>query len=215
MRSDYDYDYDDYYNKIILKIVIVIVIVIVTCISAFICVDPTASSTLLLVKVQRVPARRAGSAFISVGSNSITNMQLHHLKRPNHIKNKKRVGRGGKRGRYCGRGIKGQKARAGAKIRPHIRDFIKSIPKLRGVKFKSRKEKPQVVNLKDIDSKFEDNKQIVSPQSLEEKGLISDAKKKVKILGMGKITKSLTFKEVDFSESAKKKIKKAGGKIEG
>jgi large subunit ribosomal protein L15 len=61
-------------------------------------------------------------------------MQLHEIKGLKN-KEKKRVGRGGKRGTYCGRGIKGQKARAGAKIRPALRDFIKKIPKLRGYRF--------------------------------------------------------------------------------
>jgi len=59
-------------------------------------------------------------------------MQLHQIQPIHKLKKKKRVGRGGKRGTYCGRGIKGQKARAGAKIRPEIRDLIKRIPKLKG-----------------------------------------------------------------------------------
>jgi large subunit ribosomal protein L15 len=42
------------------------------------------------------------------------------------------VARGGKRGKTAGRGTKGQKARAGHKIRPEIRDVIKRIPKMRG-----------------------------------------------------------------------------------
>lgn len=68
-------------------------------------------------------------------------MQLHEIKKPENIKDKKRIGRGGKRGTYCGRGIKGQKARAGAKIRPALRDLIKKIPKIRGYRFKRKKKK--------------------------------------------------------------------------
>lgn len=68
-------------------------------------------------------------------------MQLHQIQPSKKIKKKKRVGRGGKRGTYCGRGIKGQKARAGAKIRPQIRNLIKKIPKVRGYKSKRRKVK--------------------------------------------------------------------------
>ena len=52
-------------------------------------------------------------------------MQLHTLKRKTKNKTKKRVGRGGKRGTYSGKGLKGQKSRAGKKIRPEIRDIIK------------------------------------------------------------------------------------------
>lgn len=40
-------------------------------------------------------------------------MQLHELKPKHKAKKKKRVGRGGKRGTFSGRGVKGQKARAG------------------------------------------------------------------------------------------------------
>ncbi len=67
-------------------------------------------------------------------------MQLHQIQTGTRKKEKKRVGRGGKRGTYCGRGIKGQRARAGAKIRPALRDLIKKIPKIRGYRFKSKKK---------------------------------------------------------------------------
>lgn len=46
-------------------------------------------------------------------------MQLHQLKIKKKNKSKKRVGRGGKRGTYCGKGIKGQKCRAGRKLPKH------------------------------------------------------------------------------------------------
>ena len=59
-------------------------------------------------------------------------MQLHQIQPLNKRKSKRRVGRGGKRGTYCGRGMKGQRARTGAKVRPEIRDLIKKIPKIRG-----------------------------------------------------------------------------------
>lgn len=67
-------------------------------------------------------------------------MQLHEIRPIHKLKQKKRVGRGGKKGTYCGRGVKGQKSRAGAKIRPEIRDLVKKIPKLRGYKFKYPKK---------------------------------------------------------------------------
>ncbi|MDD5552006.1 MAG: hypothetical protein PHI88_02520 [Candidatus Pacebacteria bacterium] len=67
-------------------------------------------------------------------------MQLHEIRPIHKLKQKKRVGRGGKKGTYCGRGVKGQKARAGAKIRPELRDLVKKIPKLRGYKFKYPKK---------------------------------------------------------------------------
>ncbi len=56
-------------------------------------------------------------------------MQRHELQPKTPRKRKKLIGRGDK---TAGRGTKGQKARAGHKIRPEIRDFIKTLPKLRG-----------------------------------------------------------------------------------
>jgi len=61
-------------------------------------------------------------------------MQLHEVKPTTINKSKKRIGRGGKRGTYSGRGIKGQKSRAGRKIRPAVRDLMQRTPKLRGAK---------------------------------------------------------------------------------
>jgi len=61
-------------------------------------------------------------------------MQLHQLQPIHKNKVKKRIGRGGKRGTYSGRGQKGQKARAGAKIKPAERELFLKLPKLRGVK---------------------------------------------------------------------------------
>lgn len=130
-------------------------------------------------------------------------MQLHQVKPIHKPKKKKRIGRGGKRGTYSGRGIKGQKSRAGRKIRPEIRDFIKKIPKKRGYKFKA-KPKPQIVNLQDLEKHFQ-NGEIVSPETLFKKGLIGKVKKEgVKILGKGKLTKKLEFKNCKISKSVKK-----------
>ncbi|KKU11931.1 MAG: hypothetical protein UX16_C0001G0027 [Parcubacteria group bacterium GW2011_GWB1_45_7] len=61
-------------------------------------------------------------------------MQLHELKPTTVNKGKKRIGRGGKRGTYSGKGMKGQKSRAGRRIRPAIRDLMQRTPKLRGAK---------------------------------------------------------------------------------
>lgn len=134
-------------------------------------------------------------------------MQLHELKPTHKPKKKKRIGRGGKRGTYSGRGIKGQKARAGRKIRPAIRDFIKKIPKKRGYKFKA-KEKPQIVNLKDLEKYFEGG-EIVNPETLLKKGLVAKVKGKipeVKILGKGKISKKLEIKHCKMSKSVERAL---------
>lgn len=68
-------------------------------------------------------------------------MQLHELRPKHKIKKGKRIGRGGKRGTYSGRGMKGQKSRAGTRFEPIIRGLIKRYPKLRGYRFKSAKRK--------------------------------------------------------------------------
>lgn len=59
-------------------------------------------------------------------------MQINNLRAPESLQRIKRVGRGGKRGTYSGNGGKGQTARSGAKLRPNVRDLIKSIHKKRG-----------------------------------------------------------------------------------
>ena len=138
-------------------------------------------------------------------------MQLHNIKPIHKLKKSQRVGRGGKRGTYSGRGMKGQKSRAGAKIRPAVRDLMMKFPKRRGRAkhaFKSLFDKPVVLNLKDIEKKFKDG-EIVSPKILFEKGLISKKKKtlpKIKILGKGEISKKLIFQDVLLSKSVRDKI---------
>jgi len=135
-------------------------------------------------------------------------MQLHEIKSTNRNKKKKRIGRGGKRGTYSGKGIKGQKSRAGHKIRPEIRDFIKKIPKKRGYRNKPIFLKPQIVNLRDLEKNFKEG-DIISPETLVKAGLIAKISNRipeVKILGAGKLTKKLEIKNCKTSESAKKAI---------
>lgn len=140
-------------------------------------------------------------------------MQLHDL--PGKKKQKKRVGRGGKRGTYSGRGIKGQKARAGRRIRPQLRDVLKKIPKRRGYRFRVFRKKPSVVNTGILERHFEVGA-IISPKTLVEKGLVSAVRKqlpRVKLLGSGTLTKKLLVEHCQVSQSAKEKIEKAGGSI--
>ena len=142
-------------------------------------------------------------------------MQIHQLSSHNKLKRKKRVGRGGKRGTYSGRGIKGQKARAGRKLRPEWRDVLKRIPKKRGYKFKSIKEKPMVLNLDKLNAIFKDG-DLLTPAVLLQRDLIDKIKGRmpeVKILGEGELTKKLDFKGLKVSQGAREKIEKAGGKI--
>lgn len=143
-------------------------------------------------------------------------MQLNELKPKHKAKERKIIGRGGKRGTYSGRGIKGQRSRSGRRLEPSIRILIKRYPKLRGYKFKSQLDsKPAIVSIRDIEKKFKTN-EIVNPQTLLEKRLIRKIKgkvPKVKILGKGNLTKSLTIENCLFSKTAKEKINKFSAKI--
>lgn len=143
---------------------------------------------------------------------------LHTLQPNTKNKKAKTVGRGGKRGKTAGRGTKGQKARAGHKIRPHIRDMIKKLPKLRGRGKninKAFRERPVTVNLIAI-SKVYSKGEVVSPRTLVAKKLISRESGKVpfvKILGTGELTVAVRFHDCLVSEAAKQKIESSGSTI--
>ena len=148
-------------------------------------------------------------------------MQAHTLQ-PVHKRIKRpRVGRGGKRGKTSGKGHKGQKARAGSRIRPEMRDIIKKIPKLRGHgKNRSRtvranKLRYVAVNLSALEAHFEKG-DAVTKTLLAKKGLIKSfggKLPKVKILGSGTLSKSLSLSVDAVSSTAKAAIEKAGGTV--
>lgn len=152
-------------------------------------------------------------------------MQIHQLRPTIKHKDRKRVGRGGKRGTYSGRGSKGQKSRAGHRIRPGFRGgdnpLWKLFPKQRGAGkktdikhafFQPRRPKPSIVNLNDLNKHFQDGDR-VSGKLLVKSGIIKTAKKGVKILGSGELKKKLTLSGLKVSRSAGEKILKAGGSV--
>jgi len=156
-------------------------------------------------------------------------MHLSTLKPKTARPSRKRVGRGGKRGTTSGHGTKGQKGRAGASVRPGFRGGDNRIwqlfPKQRGASKKHGNSSPHrkhrffslsnpartAINLYAL-AVFKDG-DTVSPETLAEKGLIANASAQVKILATGDIKRTLSFKDVTISESAKKKIQKAGGTV--
>lgn len=140
-------------------------------------------------------------------------MQLHQIQPKYKIKPKKRVGRGGKRGSYSGKGMKGQRSRAGHRIRPAERDLIQRLPKLRGFKFKPLKPKPVVINIDNLAEKIKSD--IINRQTLLQAGLIRKADKRIKILGSkkGEIKKAFQIEGLEVSGKLKKAIEAAGGKI--
>ena len=144
-------------------------------------------------------------------------MQLNQLKRKTPNVGSKRIGRGraSGKGKTAGRGTKGQKARAGHKIWPNVREILKKIPKRRGYKFPSIQEKPHALNLSTLE-KFFSTGDTITPILLHERGVVRSRRGKlpvVKILGDGELTKKLSFSGVSVSKSAKEKIEKAGGQV--
>lgn len=145
---------------------------------------------------------------------------LNTLKRTTKNKEPKLVGRGGTRGKTAGRGTKGQKARAGHKIRPHIRDIIKKYPKLRGRGKNMNKAfavRPAVVNLSVLEKHFKAG-EAVTPSILLSKKLITRTTgvlPHVKILATGELTKKLDIFDCEVSVSAIAKIEAQGGKVNG
>ena len=134
-------------------------------------------------------------------------MQIHQIKRVHLNRKSKIVGRGGRRGTTAGRGTKGQRARAGHKIRPEIRDAIRKIPKKRGHTIHGGSRAKSLyapINLKTINKYFNDG-DIIAPETLLKKKLVKKYLP-VKVLGESKLGKKVTFKDVSFSNKAKANI---------
>lgn len=139
-------------------------------------------------------------------------MQLHELKSTTKNRKATRIGRGGKRGTYSGKGTKGQKSRSGHRIRPAIRDLLIRIPKLRGFANKPVYDKVVTINIKDIERKVKDN--LITKDVLVKNGLAKNSDKQIKILSVGEIKRSLNIKGILVSGKTKEKIEAAGGSVE-
>ena len=136
---------------------------------------------------------------------------------PGSKKSRKRVGRGNGSGHgtYSGRGCKGQKSRAGYKMRPGFEGgqlpLIKRLPRKRGFTniFRTEYSTVNIGQLNVFDAGSE-----VTPETLVASGIIKSLKKPVKILANGEISHAITVKADKFSATARAKIEAAGGKIE-
>lgn len=129
----------------------------------------------------------------------------------------KRVGRGpgsGHGGHTSTRGHKGQKARTGGNIHPTFEGgqmpLTRRLPKI-GFTPISR-ERISVINVEKLIDIPKNS--VVDPGYLKKEGIVSSSRKKIKVLGKGKLKHSLTVKAHFFSESAKKKIEEVGGTVE-
>jgi large subunit ribosomal protein L15 len=130
---------------------------------------------------------------------------------------RKRVGRGNGSGHgtYSGRGCKGQKVRAGYKMRPGFEGgqlpLIKRLPRKRGFTNIFRTEYT-TVNIGAL-SAFESGSE-VTPEKLVEARIVKSLRKPIKILSDGEIKHPLTVKASKFTAAARAKIEAAGGTAE-
>jgi large subunit ribosomal protein L15 len=152
-------------------------------------------------------------------------LNLSTLKPVQKREDRKRVGRGqgSGKGRYSGRGIKGQKSRSGshamrAGFEGGQMPIYMRVPKQRGATSKDAmpigpfRTYTQPVNLAALEQRFEAGAE-VTIEALVEKGLIKNTKTDVKILGNGELTKKLAVVAHGFSKTARDKIEAAGGSV--
>lgn len=144
-------------------------------------------------------------------------MQAHQLKPPKGAKHaRKRIGRGNSAGQgtYSGKGLKGQKARAGAKPRRFFEGgqtrLIKKLPRRKGFTNPFRVSY-QAVNLSDL-ARFDAGTEI-TPELLKEQRILRSLRKPVKVLANGEIEVALKVTAHKFSATAKEKIEAAGGSV--
>ena len=152
-------------------------------------------------------------------------LNLHSLKPAQPRRARKRIGRGlgSGKGRYSGRGLKGQKSRSGSHKMPAGFEggqmpIDMRLGKLRGntsadaMPIGPFRTYSQPVNLRDLEERFDAGAE-VTPETLKERRLIRKVSVDVKILGIGELSKALSVSAHGFSKTAKEKIEAAGGTV--
>ena len=152
-------------------------------------------------------------------------LNLHSLKPAQPRRARKRIGRGlgSGKGRYSGRGLKGQKSRSGSHKMPAGFEggqmpIDMRLGKLRGntsadaMPIGPFRTYSQPVNLRDLEERFDAGAE-VTPETLKERRLIRKVSVDVKVLGVGELTKALSVSAHGFSKTAKEKIEAAGGTV--
>ena len=152
-------------------------------------------------------------------------LSLSNLRPAEKRKVRKRIGRGmgSGKGRFSGRGIKGQKSRAGShRMRAGFEGgqmpIYMRLGKQRGNTSKDampvgpHRTVTQSLNIRDLERVFEAGTE-VTLDVLRERGLIKTLKVDVKVLGQGELTKKLTVTAHRFSQTAREKIEAAGGSV--
>jgi large subunit ribosomal protein L15 len=151
-------------------------------------------------------------------------LNLSNLKPAQARQARKRVGRGlgSGKGRYSGRGIKGQKSRAGSHMMRAGFEGGQMPAYMRMGKQRGSTSKDAMpigpfrthtysVNVRDL-ARFAAGTEI-TPEALKEAGLIKNLRRDVKILGQGEVTAKLSVSAHAFSKSAVEKIEAAGGSV--
>jgi large subunit ribosomal protein L15 len=151
-------------------------------------------------------------------------LNLSNLKPAQARRDRKRIGRGqgSGKGRYSGRGIKGQKSRSGshtmrAGFEGGQMPIYMRLGKARGPYSKDampmgpHRTYTAPVNLRDLE-RFDAGTEI-TPELLAQHGLVRNTRVDVKILGHGELTKKLTVTAHRFSATAREKIEAAGGTV--
>jgi large subunit ribosomal protein L15 len=153
-------------------------------------------------------------------------LNLSNLSPAEPSRGRKRIGRvlGSGKGRYSGRGLKGQKARSGShKMRAGFEGgqmpAYMRLPKQRGNTSKDAmpvgpfRTQTVPVNLRDLEERFDDGAE-VTPEALVSAGVLKNTRVDVKILGEGELSKKLTIRVHAISASARGKVEQAGGAVE-
>jgi large subunit ribosomal protein L15 len=150
---------------------------------------------------------------------------LSTLKPAQKRRDRKRVGRGlgSGKGRYSGRGLKGQKSRSGshsmrAGFEGGQMPIYMRLPKQRGPTSKDampigpHRTSTQGVNVRELERVFDAGAE-VTPEALKARRLVRSTRIDVKIIGEGELTKKLAVSAHGFSKTAREKIEKAGGEV--
>ena len=153
-------------------------------------------------------------------------LNLSNLKPAQERRARKRVGRGlgSGKGRYSGRGLKGQKSRSGShKMRAGFEGgqmpIYMRVGKQRGPTSRDAmpigpfRTQTVPVNVRDLEQRFDAGAE-VTPESLVEKGVIKNTRIDVKLLAVGDVSKKLTIRVHAISAAARQKIEAAGGTVE-
>jgi large subunit ribosomal protein L15 len=152
-------------------------------------------------------------------------LNLSNLQPAQKRVDRKRVGRGAGsgKGRYSGRGIKGQKSRSGSHAMRAGFEGGQMPLQMRTAKLRGNTSKDampvgpfrtvtQPVNVRDLEARFEVGEE-VTPEALKAKGLIRSVRKDVKLLGVGELQKKLAVTVHGASASAREKVESAGGTL--